>query len=272
MRVRLFLIFGHIREFLETRAVGFWHRNAGPLDRVLHTALEDAVRGHLIAINPVNHAKRPKVAKAPPKTLSDAEFPALLEKAKGGRLYAPILTILATGVRRGELLALRWRNVNLDTGIALIVEAVEETKQGMRIKGVKTDSGNRRVDLPGFAIQALRDHQLTQKKEHLALGIGWSVDTLVFPCPLGGVQRPRNFTKSVTRLAKSAGIRFTPHLGRHDHFTRLLASGLHPKIAQIRAGHSSISVTMNNYSHVTDGLQSQATERMENAFGTLTKV
>ncbi len=91
-----------------------------------------------------------------------------------------------------------------DDGVTLIVEAVEETKGGLRIKAPKTDSGNRRVDLPPFAIQALRDHQLAQKKEHLALGLGWSVDTLVFPNPLGDLQRPRNFTKSVTRLAKSA--------------------------------------------------------------------
>jgi integrase len=251
---------------------GLSARSVHHLDRLLHTALEDAVRGNLIVVNPVNHAKRPKVEKAPPETLSDDDFSALLEKAKGGRLYTPILMILATGLRRGELLALRWRNVNLDTCVTLIVEAVEETKAGLRIKPAKTDSGNRRVDLPAFAVQALREHQLAQKKEHMALGLGWSADTLVFPSPLGGVQRPRNFTKSVTRQARSAGIRFTPHLGRHDHFTRLLAAGLHPKIAQIRAGHSSIAVTMDIYSHVTDGLQREATERIENAFGALTKV
>lgn len=253
---------------------GLSRRTVRHLDRVLHSALHSAVRGKLIANNPVDYTNRKKlrIEKAPPKTLSDADFPALLEKARGGRLFAPVATILATGVRRGELLALRWHNVTLDPGALSIVEAVEETKAGLRVKGVKSESGNRRVDLPPFAVQILRDHQLAQKQEHLALGLGWSIDTLVFPNPEGGLQRPRNFTKSVTRLAASAGIRFTPHLGRHDHFSRMLTAGLHPKVAQVRAGHSSIAVTMDLYSHAADSLQSQAAERMENAFGVLTKV
>lgn len=241
------------------------------LDRLLHTALKDAVRGRLISHNPVDEAKRPKIERRVKQTLSDAEFKALLAKAEGGRLHAPILLILATGLRRGELLALRWRHINLEGDVIFVVEAVEETKAGLRVKNVKTESSRRRVDLPAFAVLALRQHQLAQKEEHLALGLGWSIDTLAFPTPLGELWRPRNFTKSVTRLAASAGITFSPHLGRHDHFTRLLASGLHPKIAQVRAGHASIAITMDVYSHATDAMQKEASERMENAFSAINK-
>ena len=236
------------------------------LDRLLHTALRDAVRGRLIAINPVDEAKRPKVERKAKRTLSPDEFTALLDRAKGGRLYTPILMILATGLRRGELLALKWRYVDLEVGVLFVVEAVEETKDGMRIKDVKTAASRRRVDLPTFAVDALRDRQREQKQEHLALGIGWSPDTLVFDNGLGEIRRPRNFTKEVTRIAASIGITFTPHLGRHDHFTRLLETGVHPKVAQVRAGHSSIAVTMDLYSHATDALQLEATERMQVAF------
>ena len=181
-------------------------------------------------------------------------------------LKTPILVILATGLRRGELLALKWRYVDLQVGVLFVVEAVEETRDGMRIKDVKTAASRRRVDLPAFAVEALQDHQHEQKQEHLALGIGWSPDTLVFDNGLGEIRRPRNFTKEVTRIAASIGITFTPHLGRHDHFTRLLETGVHPKVAQVRAGHSSIAVTMDVYSHATDALQLEATERMQDAF------
>lgn len=191
---------------------------------------------------------------------------ALLDRVKSGRLYAPILVILATGLRRGELLALKWRYVDLDAGVLFVVEAVEETREGIRIKDVKTAASWRRVDLPAFAIEALWDRQHEQKQEHLALGTGWSPDTLVFDNGLGDIRRLRNFTKEVTRIAASIGITFTPHLGRHDHFTRLLETGVHPKVAQVRAGHSSIAVTMDVYSHATASLQRDATERMQHEF------
>ena len=238
-------------------------------DRLLHIALKDAVLSHLIPSNPSQYAKRPKVKRTPKQTLSADEFKRLLAKAKGGRLYMPVLVILATGLRRGELLALRWRNVNLDNGVLFVVEAVEETRAGIRVKEPKTDEGRRRVDLPDFAVAALREHRLAQQQERLALGLGWNVDTLAFGNPLGELQRPRNFTKSVTRLAATAGVRFTPHLGRHDHFTRLLETGVHTKIAQVRAGHSSIAVTMDIYSHATGAVQREATERMDNAFAAI---
>jgi integrase len=209
------------------------------LDRLMHTALRDAVRSRLIAINPVDEAKRPKVERKAKATLSNEEFTALLDRAAGGRLYTPILIILATGLRRSELLALHWRNVDLEVAAIFVVESVEETAAGLRIKDVKTASSRRRVDLPSFAVEALRDYATRQKEEHLALGIGWSPDSLVFDNGLGEIRRPRNFTKEVTRI---------------------------PKVAQVRAGHSSIAVTMDVYSHATASLQRDATERMQTAF------
>jgi integrase len=241
-------------------------------DRLLRLALEDAVRGRLIAFNPVTHAKRPKVAKATKRTPSDGELSTLLATAADGPLYAPIVLILTTGMRRGELLALCWRNIDLDGARLQIVEAVEETKAGIRLKEPKTEAGRRRIDLPGFAVEALRKHQVQQKQDHLAIGLGWTLDTLVFPNPEGELQRPRTFTKAVARLAAKAGVKFSPHLGRHDHFTRLLAAGVHPKVAQVRAGHSSVAVTIDVYSNAIDALQKDAAERTQNMFVEIRKV
>ena len=242
------------------------------IDWLLHTAFEAACRKGLLFRNPTQHAERPKVEKRAKRVLDDDEFRALLDRAEGGRLYAPLYTILSTGLRRGEVLALRWRNIAIDDRALFVVESLEETKHGLRVKEVKTAASRRQVDLPASAVDVLRQHRLEQRKEHFRLGLGWSVDTLVFPTPLGEPQRPRDFTKSVTRLAKAAGIDgFTPHAGRHDHFTRLLRAGTHPKIAQVRAGHSSIQVTLDVYSHAAPTLQREAAERIDNAFRKIRK-
>ena len=235
------------------------------LDRLLHRTFRDAIKARLLAFNPTDFVDRPKVDRKPKRTLQDDELATLLARAAGGPLHVPLFTILATGIRRGELLALRWRHLDFAAAQAEIVQTVEDTKAGgLRVKDVKTAAGRRRVDLPARAVAVLRAHQLEQKKLALALGTGWSSDGLVFPAIEGGLWRPRNFTKAVTRLASAAGVKgFTPHAGRHDHFTRLLKAGIHPKVAQVRAGHSSVTITMDVYSHATDGMQRQAAEQID---------
>jgi hypothetical protein len=145
------------------------------------------------------------------------------------------------------------------------VEIGKDRSHGLRVKDVKTAAGRRRIVLPGSAVAVLRTHQLDQKKAVLAAG---SADGLVFPYGDGTPWKPRNFTKAMKALATAAGIaRFSPHAGRHDHFTRLLKGGIHPKVAQVRAGHSSVVVTLDIYSHVTDGMQQAAAEQIDNVLG-----
>jgi len=236
------------------------------IDRLLHRAFHDAIRGRLLSMNPTDYVDRPKVQRKPKATLQDDELAKLLAKAEGSRLYGPLVLILGAGVRRGELLAWRWRDIDLDAGIAQVVQTLEETRKlGLRFKDVKTNAGRRRVDLPASAVQVLRAHQLEQKKTHLAVGRGWTADELVFPYLPGEPWKPHNFTGMFKTLAKAAGIpRFHPHAGRHDHFSRLLKAGIHPKVAQVRAGHSSVSTTLDIYSHVADGMQQPAAEQIDN--------
>lgn len=234
---------------------GLSPRTVRHLDRLLHKALGDAVAARQLAVNPADAAKRPKVERRPPWALELDELRAVLERAKDGPLYVPLLVILATGMRRGELLGLNWRQVNLDGASVRIVATLEESRAGLRMKDCKTETSRRNIALPQTAVAALRQHRLEQQQRYLKLGLPWSADALVFGTPLGEPWRPRNFSKAVSRLAKAAGVAFTPHRGRHDHFMRLLAAGTHPKVAQMRAGHASISVTMDIYSHAADLLQ-----------------
>ena len=136
----------------------------------------------------------------------------------------------------------------------------------MSITSMRSSSptaSRRNIALPATAVAALRRHRLEQQQSYLKLGMPWSIDALVFGTPLGEPWRPRNFSKAVSRLAKAVGVRFTPHRGRHDHFMRLLAGGTHPKVAQMRAGHASISVTMDIYSHAADLLQRPAAAQID---------
>lgn len=175
---------------------------------------------------------------------------------------------LATGLRRGEILALRWRNVDLDADAIRVVESLEQTKAGLRFKSTKSDKG-RGVALPSFAITELRRHKQAQAEALLALGVRQSGDTLVCARADGQPKQPASltheFTYLVGRLRNFPLVRF--HDFRHTHASQLLASGVHPKGVQERLGHSTIVVTMDIYSHVTPGLQSEAVAKLDLAFG-----
>ena len=236
-----------------------WH-----FDRLLHKALRDAVRQRLIAFNPADEVERPKVEKRRPTTLTPAGFLELLKVAEGTRQYAAIVLIFTGGVRRGELLALRDRDFHLDSSKVEIVRSLSETKaKGLFFKEPKSKSSIRRITLPASTVEVLRRHRLALMQDRLKLGLGWSEEVLLFGTVDGNPIRPRNFTKEFCRLAKKAGlVGISPHAGRHGHLTQLLELEVHPKIAQARAGHASIAVTLDIYSHVTDSMQGRAAERI----------
>src|SRR5262249_47383005 len=159
---------------------------------------------------------------------------------------------LSTGMRRGETLALRWKNVDLERGTLRVVESLEQTKSGIRFKAPKTDRV-RVVTLPAFATEALKRHKREQTEELLMLGTRQTGDNRVCGradgLPLQPQTLTHNFTRLVGRLRDLLRVRF--HDLRHSHATQLLLDGVHPKIAQERLGHASIATTLDLYSHVT---------------------
>jgi len=167
-------------------------------------------------------------------------------------------------MRRGEIMALRWSNVDLDRGLITVTESLEETRTGLRFKAPKNDK-HRSVALPAYAVDELRRHRTEQAQQLLRLGVRLSAETLVCAREDGEPKRPLavtyEFARFVKRLPWLPAVRF--HDLRHSHATQLLASGVHPKIAQERLGHSSINVTLDLYSHVTPTMQSDAAERLD---------
>jgi integrase len=175
---------------------------------------------------------------------------------------------LATGMRRGEVFALRWKHVDLDRGSLRVMESLEQTRaSGLRFKSPKSDR-TRVITLPGFAIEELRRLKREQVEELLALGIRQSGETLVCARADGKPLQPQSlthqFARLVSRMKDFPRTRF--HDLRHSHATQLLLVGVHPKVAQERLGHASITTTIDLYSHVTETMQSDAAARLDQAW------
>ena len=231
-----------------------------------HSSLARAVEDQLIARNPAAVFKKkrlPKVERHELATLTAQQSATLLDALRHSRVYWPVLIALATGMRRGEVLALRWRNVDLDRGTVAVVASLEQTCAGLRFKSTKTDK-ERAVALPGYAIEELRRLKLQQAEELLVLGVRQSGDTLVCGRADGEPLQPRSLTHEFAVLMSRIDLpRVRFHDLRHSAATQLLAIGVHPKIVQERLGHSTIATTMNLYSHVAETMQEEAAAKLD---------
>jgi integrase len=236
---------------------------------ILKSALARAVEQQSLARNPADiFSKRlPKIERKELTTLAVEQSAHLLASIKDAHIYWPVLLALTTGMRRGEIFALRWKNVELDRGALRVMESLEQTKAGLRFKAPKTDR-TRAIALPAFVIDELRRLKREQAETLLRLGIRQSGETLVCCREDGEPKQPGSVTGEFARLTRKIKdlprVRF--HDLRHSHATQLLADGVHPKIAQERLGHSTITTTMDLYSHVTDTMQADAAARLDAAF------
>jgi integrase len=248
---------------------GLSPRTRRHIHRILSAALARAVEQQLITRNPADVFRKrlPKVERREMITLTAEQSARLLEAVRHSHIYWPVLIALATGARRGETLAIRWRNVDLDRGVIRIVESLEQTKTGLRFKSPKTDR-TRAVTLPSFAIEELRRLKLDQAESLLALGVRQTGDTLVCARRDGDPLQPQSLTHEFPRFL--ARVRDIPRLRfhdlRHSHATQLLVAGVHPKVAQERLGHSTVTTTLDLYSHVTETMQEDAAGRLDAAF------
>jgi integrase len=236
------------------------------IHRILKSSLDRAVSQQALARNPAAALRPPKVERPKMTALTAEQSVRFLETIAGHRLYWPVLLALSTGMRRGEILALRWRNVDLDRGIVRVVESLEQTRAGIRFKPPKSGR-TRSITIPAFAVEKLRRLKHEQAEELLRVGVRQTGDTLVICREDGEPKWPDNLTSDFAHLVARMPVpRIRFHDLRHSHATQLLVEGVHPKIAQERLGHASITMTLDIYSHVTEGLQSDAADRLNAAW------
>jgi integrase len=249
---------------------GLAPRTRRHIHRILSAALGRAVEQQLLTRNPcdVFRNRLPKVERREMATLNPEQSARLLEALRHSHIYWPVLVAIATGARRGEVLAIRWRNVDLDRGTIRIVESLEQTKTGLRFKSPKTDRA-RAVTLPGFAAEELRRLKREQAECLLTVGVRQTGTTLVCARADGEPLQPQSLTHEFPRFLPRLGsdfprVRF--HDLRHSHATQLLLAGVHPKVAQERLGHSTVTTTLDLYSHVTATMQEDAASRLDDAY------
>jgi integrase len=203
------------------------------------------------------------------KSLGPGEVRTLLAVALGTPYHTLFFTAIYTGLRRSELLGLRWCDLDLDLATLSVVQTLHRLRTGeCIISPPKSRSGRRPVSLPPSLAVLLRDHQSVYEATRAMLGIMPSSTDLVFSHPDGSPLRPDTVSRAFKQMATAAGIsgvRF--HDLRHTHATLMLRQGIHPKIVSERLGHSSVSVTLDTYSHVLPGLQEAAVRRFEEALG-----
>jgi integrase len=247
---------------------GLSPRTVHHMHRILRQALQQAVRWQILARNPADAVKPPRVERRKGVTLSPEQAAQLLGALAHSRIYWPTLMALATGMRRGEISALRWERIDLDRGTVEVVETIEETRVSFRFKPPKNGK-TRAITLPAFAVTELRRWKHQQAEDLLRLGIRQSGSTLVCGRADGEVHSPLaltyEFARFIRQMKDLPQVRF--HDLRHSHATQLLATGIHPKIAQERLGRSSIGVTLDLYSHVVESMQDEAASRVDAALG-----
>src|SRR5262245_2264300 len=244
---------------------GLSPRTVHHLHRVLREALQQAVRWQLLARNPADAVKPPKVERKQMQTLDAEATVALIEAARGTNLFMPILLGVLCGLRRGEITALRWRSIDLDRGQLSVTASTEQTNRGIREKETKSGKA-RTVALPSLIVDELRRHRVAQAEGLLRAGVRLTDDHHVVAREDGPPLQPRSLTHAFVKFVRRHGLAsIRLHDLRHSHATHMLAAGVHPKVAQERLGHSSVSVTIDLYSHVLPGMQAEAVSKVDAA-------
>jgi integrase len=231
---------------------------------LLTKALRNAVTRGLLARSPMDSVEAPYAEKRIMQVLDIEQSAKLLEDAQATRLFIPVLLALTCGLRRGEIAALRWRNVDLDNGKISVVESIEQTKDILRIKRPKNGHG-RVVDLPALTCAELRKHRTRQIEEFLALGAKVTQDTCVHTTLAGERVRPRTISIEWINWRQGKRPKVRLHDLRHAHATHMLQSGVHPKVASERLGHSTVAITLDICSHVLPGMGAEAAKKVGDA-------
>jgi integrase len=234
---------------------------------VLHKALDQAASWSLVPRNPTESVKAPRPAPEEIRPLNREQTKAFLEGARGERFEALYVLAVSTGLRQGELLGLKWGDVDLENGLIRVRRTLTRNKGRLLLDEPKTKRSRRTVRLTETAVQALKGHLARQIEQMERLGDLYEDQDLIFATQRGTLTNPTNLRRrSFAPLLEKAAlpsIRF--HDLRHTCATLLLSSNVNPKIVSEMLGHATIAITLDTYSHVLPTMQDSAARALEDA-------
>ncbi len=235
----------------------------------LHKAFDHAVRRNILFRNPCDLVTKPRIEKFDIQPLDEEQARRLVEAVHGDLLLEGLITVTVTlGLRRGEVTGLKWEDVDFANKCLYIRRSAGRiAKHGIVEKEPKTKSGLRKIMLPNFLIDVLKEHQQRQQEQKTKKGAAWKGCSYVFCNSVGNFYHEGNLEKRYKRLLEGAGlpaIRF--HDLRHSAATILISMGVNPKVVQELLGHSSIMTTLNTYAHVLPSMQQDAVQKLDNFY------
>ena len=256
------------RAYGELATSGLSNRSIVQAHTVLHNALKKAVQWNLLGRNPTDAASVPRAGRREMQTLSEDQVKRLFTFTSGERLHGLWVLLATTGIRLGEALGLKWDDIDYEAGRLVIQRALQRQRdRGLVLVEPKTPRSRRTVYFPDGTGHTLREHRRLQLEEKLKLGAHWEESGLVF-CRAGGQPLdPSQLSHRLRSVLESAGLpSVRVHDLRHTAATLHLARGENPKIVQELLGHSTITLTMDTYSHVTPAMHAAAAQKMQTLF------
>lgn len=234
---------------------------------VINISLKHAVQWQMLNKNVATSVTRPKKKKTEMQVLTAEQTNLLLDRIKDLTLYLPVLLSVTTGMRRGEVLGLTWDNIDLDAGVAYIEGQLQKVDNEFKFVPTKTARSRRKIVLLDYTIPILRDIRKKQTQQRLLLGAEYEEYNLVCCQANGNPYDPdyvsRNFLRHMNKISSELNIpKIRFHDLRHTHATLLLSKDIHPKIVSERLGHSSISITLDTYTHVLPDMQKEAANKL----------
>lgn len=211
------------------------------IHRILHSAFTQAVKCQLMSINIINNVESPKPDKYISNVLDSNQISLLINAVSKANIYLPVMIAISTGMRRGEVLGLTWKNVDLENCIIRVTQTIQPTKNGLQLSTPKTDNSSRIISVPNTLTEILKEYRKNVN----------DINDFVCLNEFGELISPDYLNHKFKELLDENDL---PHIRfhdlRHSHASLLLSQGVQPKLISERLGHSNISITMDLYSHV----------------------
>jgi len=259
----------HVQALLgRKREGGLSVRSVQIIHAVLRAALNQAVRWGDVQRNVASLVKTPRLSGTEVNPFSPEEVKIFLSAISGHRLEALFILAITTGLRQGELMGLRWEDVDLDYATLRVSFALQRIDRAYHLVEPKSRTSRRTIALPQVAVTALRSHRTRQLEERMLAGRDWTDTGMVFTTATGYYLNGQVAAVQFHKVLEKAGLRRQRfHDMRHCCASLLLSQGVHPRLVMETLGHSQIGLTMNTYSHVIPDMRREAADQMDAILG-----